>query len=373
MKKKLDILRNQIDKVDQDILQLLSQRLSLVSEIGKIKSNLGLFIYSPKREEKIVFSRRQEAIDLGLSPDLVEDLLRRIMRESYYNENEKGFRKLSPDLRPIVIIGGNGQMGKFFFKMLTLSGYTVRILDQDDWIHAETILSNVGVIFISVPIHVVTAVVKRLPKLSHDCIIVDLSSTKKTSLKVILDTHTGPVLGLHPMFSPDIGNMIKQIVICCEGRYPESYQWLLQQIQLWGAKLYCCNLIEHDKYMGFIQGLCHLITFTIGYHLLQENISLNKIISLSSPVFRLELVKLGRLFNQNPYLYADIIMESKNNLVLIKRYYRRLGKILKLLEQNNKQGFVKWFRKIKYWLGIHSDILFEDSRKILRYINDLNK
>lgn len=373
MIEKLNTLRNQIDKIDQDILRLLSKRLSLVSQVGEIKSHFGLFIYAPEREKTIVSCRRQEAQTLGISPDLVEDLLRRIMRESYSNENEKGFQPLSPNLRPIVIVGGQGKMGQFFMKMLTLSGYTVRILDQNDWIHAESILLNVGVVFISVPIHLVKTVANKLPRLSHDCIVVDLSSIKNDSLKAILDVHSGPVLGLHPMFSPDSGNMIKQIVICCEARYPESYQWLLRQIKLWGAKIYRCNSIEHDRYMGFIQGLCHLITFTVGYHLLKENINLKKIISFSSPIFRLELVKLGRLFNQNPHLYADIIMESKNNIVLIKRYYKRLGKILILLEQNNKQEFIKQFNKIKHWLGIYSDVLFEDSHKILQYINDINK
>lgn len=370
---KLNVLRNQIDKIDQNILELLSKRLSLVSQIGEIKSHFGLFIYAPEREEKLVSCRRQEAKTLGISPDLVEDLLRRIMRESYYNENEKGFQTLSPHLRPVVIIGGKGQMGKFFMKMLTLSGYTVRILDKNDWFNAESILSDVGVVFISVPIHLVKTVVNKLPNLSPDCIVVDLSSTKKKSLQVILDAHKGPVLGLHPMFSPDTGNMIKQIVIFCEGRYPEAYQWLLQQIQLWGAKLYCCNPIEHDRYMSFIQGLCHCITFTTGYHLLKENINLKKIVSFSSPIFRLELAKLGRLFNQNPYLYADIIMESKNNIVLIKRYYKRFGKILMLLEQNNKQEFIKQFEKIKHWLGIYSGLFFEESQKILRHINDFQK
>lgn len=373
MSEELNNLRNQIDKIDQDILRLLSKRLSLVSQVGDIKSHFGLFIYSPERERDIVSRRRKDAIAMGISPDLVEDLLKRIMRESYSNENNKGFQMLSPNLRPVVIIGGQGQMGQFFTKMLTLSGYTVRILDQDDWINAKSIFSDVGVIFISVPIHLVKTVVNKLPCLSSDCIIVDLSSIKEESLKSILDVHQGPVLGLHPMFSPDSDNMIKQIIICCECRYPESYQWLLQQIQLWGAKLYRCNSTEHDQYMSFIQGLCHFITFTIGYHLLKENVNLKKMISFSSPIFKLELIKLGRLFYQNPHLYADIIMESQTNIVLMKRYYKRLGKILILLEKNNKQEFIKQFQKIKNWFGTYSDEFFKDSCKVLQYINDINK
>ncbi|WP_227541514.1 hypothetical protein [Klebsiella pneumoniae] len=46
-----------------------------------------------------------------------------MMRESYSSENDKGFKTLQPNLRPVVIVGGGGQMGRLFEKMLTLSGY----------------------------------------------------------------------------------------------------------------------------------------------------------------------------------------------------------------------------------------------------------
>ncbi|URJ30185.1 bifunctional chorismate mutase/prephenate dehydrogenase [Blochmannia endosymbiont of Camponotus sp.] len=373
MIEELNILRKKIDKIDQDLLKLLSKRLSLVSEVGEIKSRYGLFIYAQDREEIIVACRRKEAIKLGISPDLVEDILRRVISESYCNENEKGFKTLCPNLGPIVIIGGKGKMGQFFCKMLTLSGYKVRILDKNDWTNAESMLTDAGMVIISVPIHLVTNVVYKLPYLSHNCIIVDLSSIKKISLNAILSTHNGPVLGLHPMFNPDHGSMVKQVVICCEGRYPEAYQWLLEQIRLWGAKLYFCNITEHDRHMSLTQGLCHFITFIAGYYLLKENIDLKKILSLSSPIFRLKLITIGRLFAQDPQLYADIIMTSENNLILIKRYYRRLGRILTLLEQNKKQEFIDQFKKIQNWLGIYTDLFFTESSKILRQINHMQK
>ncbi|CAD83697.1 chorismate mutase/prephenate dehydrogenase [Candidatus Blochmanniella floridana] len=376
MMDRLNFLRSEIDKIDQSLLNLLSKRLSLVSQVGEIKSQLGLFIYDPEREKMILSQRKQEALKLGISPNLVRDILRRIMRESYSYENEKGFKKLYPSSRPVVIIGGNGRMGQFFFKMLTLSGYQVRILDQDDWIHAKSILTNVGVVFISVPIYSVIKVINQLPHLSNDCIIVDLSSVKKSSLTAILKIHTGPVLGLHPMFSPDTtitASMIKKVVICCDGRYPQEYQWLLQQLKLWGAKVYYCNFIEHDKYMSFIQSLCHFTIFVMGYHLFKENIDLKKILSFSSPMFQLELILIGRLFTQNPQLYADIIMSSKNNIIVIKRYYKRLGKMLMLLEQNNKEEFINQFKKIKCWLDSYAGIFLKDSSNLLKYINDIQE
>lgn len=78
-------------------------------------------------------SRRAEAEALGVLLDLIEDVLRWVMREFYFSENDKGFKTLCPLLRLVVIVGGGGQMGRLFEKMLTLLGYQVRILEQHDW------------------------------------------------------------------------------------------------------------------------------------------------------------------------------------------------------------------------------------------------
>ena len=149
----LTALRDQIDEVDKALLDLLARRLELVAEVGEVKSRFGLPIYVPEREASMLASRRAEAEALGVPPDLIEDVLRRVMRESYSSENDKGFKTLCPSLRPVVIVGGGGQMGRLFEKMLTLSGYQVRILEQHDWDRAQEIVADAGMVIVSVPIH----------------------------------------------------------------------------------------------------------------------------------------------------------------------------------------------------------------------------
>ena len=314
----LTALRDQIDEVDKGLLDLLARRLQLVAEVGEVKSRYGLPIYVPEREASMLASRRKEAELLGVPPDLIEDVLRRVMRESYSSENDKGFKSLKPDLRPVVIVGGHGQMGRLFEKLLQLSGYEVRILEQEDWPQAESLCADAGMVIVSVPIHLTEQVIDRLPQLPHDCVLVDLASVKNKPLQAMLAAHQGPVLGLHPMFGPDVGSLAKQVVVYCDGRQPEAYQWLLEQLQVWGARLHRISAVEHDQNMAFIQALRHFATFAYGLHLAEENVQLEQLLALSSPIYRLELVMVGRLFAQDPQLYADIIMSSENNLALIK-------------------------------------------------------
>ena len=205
----LTALRDQIDEVDKALLNLLAKRLELVAEVGEVKSRFGLPIYVPEREASMLASRRAEAEALGVPPDLIEDVLRRVMRESYSSENDKGFKTLCPSLRPVVIVGGGGQMGRLFEKMLTLSGYQVRILEQHDWDRAADIVADAGMVIVSVPIHVTEQVIGKLPPLPKDCILVDLASVKNGPLQAMLAAHDGPVLGLPPMFGPASGSLAR--------------------------------------------------------------------------------------------------------------------------------------------------------------------
>ena len=225
-------------------------------------------------------------------------------------------------------------------------------------------------VIVSVPIHVTEQVIAKLPRLPDDCILVDLASVKNGPLQAMLAAHSGPVLGLHPMFGPDSGSLAKQVVVYCDGRQPEAYQWFLEQIQVWGARLHRSSAVEHDQNMAFIQALRHFATFAYGLHLAEENVQLEKLLALSSPIYRLELAMVGRLFAQDPQLYADIIMSSEANLALIKRYYRRFGEAISLLEQGNKQAFIDSFRKVEHWFGDYAERFQSESRTLLRQAND---
>ena len=82
----------------------------------------------------------------GISPDLVEDVLRRVMRESYSAEGKTGFKPTNPELGPIVIVGGRGMMGSMFATMFEASSYDVVSLEKDDWNRSDDVLSRAGMV-----------------------------------------------------------------------------------------------------------------------------------------------------------------------------------------------------------------------------------
>lgn len=370
MAKELLHLRDQIDQVDKQMLDLLEQRLALVEQVGEVKSEHGLPIYAPDREAAMLASRRAEAEKRGIPPQLIEDILRRTMRESYASEKDSGFKCLNPELKDVVVIGGRGQLGGLFCKMFELSGYKVKVVGRQDWEESESIFANAGLVVVSVPINLTESVIDKLSNLPKDCILCDLTSIKQKPLEAMMKVHQGPVVGLHPMFGPDVPSLAKQVIVHCDGRGSEQYQWLLEQFAIWGASLCPMDAEQHDNGMTLIQALRHFTSFAYGLHLSQENPDIDTLLKLSSPIYRLELAMVGRLFAQDPELYGDIILSSDQNIEMIKRFHQRFGEALSLLDNKDKSSFVEQFNGVSNWFGDYSKQFMTESQNLLKQAND---
>jgi chorismate mutase len=69
-----------IDELDRRIIALLNERTAVVEEIGRIKQELNLGIYEPKREDQVLANVL--AHNTGpLPPDAVKRIFERIMDE----------------------------------------------------------------------------------------------------------------------------------------------------------------------------------------------------------------------------------------------------------------------------------------------------
>ena len=79
---------------------------------------------------------------------------------------------------------------------------------------------------------------------------------------------------------------------------------------------------------------------------------------------------VGRLFAQDPHLYADIILSSPQNLAMIRRYYQNIGEALGLLERGDREGFIEAFSQVSSFFGEHADEFLRESRTLLAQAND---
>lgn len=362
-------LRQQIDSIDSQLVALLAQRAKVTAQVGKIKQQFALPVYVPEREQALLSARREQAQALGVSADLTEDVLRRIMRESYQTQ-ESGFVCCREGGGKVVVVGGGGALGARFVSLFQRSGYEVVALEQQDWPQAEAICAKAVLVLLAVPITLTEQLINKLPALPADCVLADITSIKQQPLNAMLQQHKGPVVGLHPMFGPDITNLVKQVVVVCHGRDENQYQWLLKQLNVWGAELAVKQAAEHDSAMQLIQAMRHFSSLVYGVHLADENADLNELLQLSSPIYRLELAMVGRLFAQNAELYADIMLSSCEVTALLERYQQRFTALLQLLRAKDKAGLMAQFGKGQQFFGDLAGQFLQESKQLLQKAAD---
>ena len=76
---RLDALRHRIQELDEQLVALVSERRSLVLEIGALKEALGLPVMDPPQEARVVRRAAETARATGTDEELVRDVLWRII------------------------------------------------------------------------------------------------------------------------------------------------------------------------------------------------------------------------------------------------------------------------------------------------------
>lgn len=348
----LSDLRQKIDAIDAQIVSLLADRQHVVGHVAALKKLHNLQVYHPAREEDLIFIRRQQAAKIGLSPDFIEEIYRTIIRRSRVLQTGSMALKSVRSGGVVLLVGGKGGMGRYFQECFCRAGYQVRILDKDNWPDAGQLCDGIDLAVVSVPIDVSCEVIRNIaPFMPAKAVLCDITSIKEKPLEEMLKVHLGPVIGLHPLFGPTTSCLDKQIIVATPGRNDDACQWVLDQFVTWGAVVVQSDAVEHDEIMGIVQALRHFATFAFGQFLRRRRISLSRTLEFSSPIYRLELGMVGRLFAQDSSLYSEIIFASEQRRNLLKDYIMSLHDNLEMLENDNKCLFEEEFQKIAEWFG----------------------
>ena len=97
LQKELAIVRQQIDRVDGDLLELLNQRARYAQQVGQIKARHGEagFIYRPEREAQVLH-RVQEMNPGPLANETITWFFREVMSACLSLEQPLGIAFLGP-------------------------------------------------------------------------------------------------------------------------------------------------------------------------------------------------------------------------------------------------------------------------------------
>lgn len=88
LKSTLQDLREQIDEVDRELIEVLARRMNIIDEIGKYKKLNNITVFQLERWKEIVRSRPEWGEKLQLTKNLVEEIFKDIHTESMKRQTD---------------------------------------------------------------------------------------------------------------------------------------------------------------------------------------------------------------------------------------------------------------------------------------------
>lgn len=369
--KQLNPQRDRIDQIDTKILDLLSERNEIVEEVTAKKIANQLPVYVPQRENEKTNAFREKATQRRLDPDWAEDFLRMIMSASRASQSTKTFPRATKEAKHILIVGAKGGMGSLYGRIIEQSGHHLYKIDKHNWYKLEEMAPTLDMVIVSVPINRTIDVIERVaPKLSKTTILADFTSNKTTPIEAMQKWHKGPVVGLHPMHGPDVNNLSKQLMVWCPVQQTENAEWFKEQCRLWGMRVIEADAEKHDHIMNLVQGLRHFVALLHGSFMKSYDLKPQDMLDYSSPIYRSELMMTGRIFAQSAELYADIVFATEERRQLLSRFLDHHQKLAKMVENDDKEGFIKEFEAVTDFFGRFATQALEESGYLINRLAD---
>jgi prephenate dehydrogenase len=348
------MLQQKLTEIDQQLIALLSKRIAALAESTPISTE--------EQFANVTLSLAKAGVPESIWKNPIVGCTAAV------NNLSSPVAEFSP--RRVTLIGGRGMMGRFFAQRLSAAGHHVSILEQGDWEQAESLLGKADLILVCVPIEFTIEVISKAVKyLAPTTALADIASIKAPIVQAMLEYHSGPVMGLHPMFGPGVKSFLSQNVVVCPGREVEAFQWLVNLIENDGGKLIVCQPEEHDEIMVAIQAIRNFTTFGLGVFLAEEGIDIRRSLDFSSPIFRLEIGLISRLLSQSAPMIVDIILATPQRRDAICRLANTFQRLAQFVMQCDRDTLIHEFKTAHSCLAEDINCTLEESTHVINALS----
>lgn len=240
-------------------------------------------------------------------------------------------------------------MGQWFKKFFENHGHTILISGRKTRLTAQDLAEQSHVIILSMPLEPALDFAAKIgPLLGEEKLLMDLCSMKQ-AINIQMEKSTrAQVIGTHPLFGPSTRSMKGQNIVLCPMRGVSWLKWLENEFSSAGA-LTKTDGATHDRNMAVVQGLTHFVTIAFGKTLEQMKIAPKNILPYATPIFRLKLDLLGRMFAQDIELYKDLICSNANAPEVLNAFIKAATKVNNTLCKNDQA--LELMEQIQKFLG----------------------
>lgn len=274
-------------------------------------------------------------------------------------------------VKPVTvgIIGRDGRFGRAFGDFFRGLGCEVIGSDVRDpcGMTNVDVVKRADVVLFSIPVRKTKSVIRSvLPYSRPGQLFMDVTSVKESAIAAMLEGEA-QVVGLHPMFAPEVP-FDGQTIVACPARLdiPQWKTWVVNMLAATGAKVKWSCGRTHDIQMSTVQGSPHFANFASAVLLQEMGVSPRESLEYSSPFYRVTFSLMGRLLSQDPNLYAGILMDNPRTVSMLEHRIKIERRLLDIIRRKDVKEFTRMFQDAKRHFG--EDIGREANELFVRLI-----
>ncbi|MDD2486812.1 MAG: prephenate dehydrogenase/arogenate dehydrogenase family protein [Candidatus Gracilibacteria bacterium] len=256
--------------------------------------------------------------------------------------------------KPIIsIIGGTGKFGQFWQKYFESKGLEVISCGRSGPISPIEAIRSSDIVIFSLSIRYTKKVIGDLiPLIPEGKLIIDFTGIKQEATDEMRKYVSGEVVGTHPMFGPNVKSLENQNIAFDPIMPGEKWDFIYN---LWKEDK--ANLIEmsskkHDELIGLIQPMTHFVNFIFGHMLKKRGIHPEDLVTISTPVSRMQTFIFSRFLWQQSGLYADMqICNEVYKKEILKELVDFTKQLEEIIQNNDFEAFEKEFEELKEFIG----------------------
>ncbi len=271
----------------------------------------------------------------------------------------------------IGIIGGKGSMGRWFESFFISLGYEVAVSDRHTALDNADIAGECPAVIISTPIAEAVKIAGDIgPLLTADQLLMDVCSQKEDIVNAMVAFSQSEVVGTHPMFGPFVDSIQGHNMVLTPGRGAAGLAWAKEIFTAAGACVTQVDAVEHDRHMAVVQGLTHFVSVCFARTLQKLDLHPANVFDISTPIFRINSDIIGRLFAQDPDLYATLVGENRYVKEVLELFVASLVEGREKLIDSDHQTGKAFINEVGGFIGNYTQEAMVRSNRFLNILLD---
>jgi len=212
-------------------------------------------------------------------------------------------------------------------------------------------ITQVDVLFLSVPVDGIIAILQALPPLPEQTTVIDLGSTKARIVASVPAEIRPNFVAAHPMtgtekFGPTAAFSDlyrgKAVVLCdLESSGLHQQDTAKKIFTDLGMKLFYMDAQAHDRHAAFISHMPHALSFALAHSVMHQE-DPRAIVALAGGGFR----DMSRIAKSSPAMWRDVFEQNSDNLLeAIDAFSHELNRCRSLVEKGEWEALYTWMEE----------------------------